>query len=45
MDWSRTKTIFIVVFSILNVFLIALYTNQYQAGDNLQVAGITPSRI
>lgn len=28
MDWNRTKTIFIIVFAILNVFLYTLYVNR-----------------
>ena len=41
LDWSKTKTIFIVVFSILNIFLYSLYLNQYHDGENVQVAGRT----
>lgn len=36
MDWSRTKTIFIVVFSILNVFLMSLYVDRYNESIGLQ---------
>ncbi|MFC7366338.1 MULTISPECIES: two-component system regulatory protein YycI [Bhargavaea] len=38
MDWSKTKTIFIVVFAILNVFLFSLYLNR---SENLEVLGET----
>ncbi|GEN84546.1 hypothetical protein SLU01_28580 [Sporosarcina luteola] len=41
MDWSKTKTIFIVVFSILNVFLYSLYVNQRTEAQNVQVIGKT----
>lgn len=39
MDWNKTKTIFIVVFSILNIFLYFLYLNQHTEAQNVQVAG------
>lgn len=29
MDWNKTKSIFIIVFSILNVFLYSLYLDRY----------------
>lgn len=41
MDWNKTKTIFIVVFSILNIFLYFLYLNQRNEAQNVQVAGKT----
>lgn len=41
MDWNKTKTIFIVVFSILNIFLYSLYVNQRNEAQNVQVAGKT----
>ncbi|MEK3937258.1 two-component system regulatory protein YycI [Sporosarcina sp. FSL W7-1349] len=41
MDWSKTKTIFIVIFSILNVFLYSLYLNRHMESQNLQVMGKT----
>ncbi|MGG0668927.1 two-component system regulatory protein YycI [Sporosarcina koreensis] len=41
MDWNKTKTIFIVVFSILNIFLYSLYINQRTEAQNVQVAGKT----
>ncbi|MDG5472374.1 two-component system regulatory protein YycI [Jeotgalibacillus sp. ET6] len=30
MDWSKTKTIFIIVFLVLNVFLFILFLNKYE---------------
>lgn len=36
MDWSKTKTIFIVVFSILNVFLYSLYIDRYTEAEQIQ---------
>lgn len=39
MDWSKTKTIFIVVFAILNLFLYSLYVSQYREAQNMQVFG------
>lgn len=36
MDWSRTKTIFIIVFSILNVFLYTLYVNRVDSAKDLE---------
>lgn len=41
MDWSKTKTIFIVVFSILNIFLYFLYVNQRTEAQKVQVIGKT----
>lgn len=41
MDWNKTKTIFIVVFSILNVFLYSLYLNRNMEAQNVQVMGKT----
>ncbi|MEK4247803.1 two-component system regulatory protein YycI [Psychrobacillus sp. FSL K6-2684] len=41
MDWSKTKTIFIIVFSILNVFLFTLYLNRYTEGQNIEVLSST----
>ncbi|AQQ54909.1 two-component system regulatory protein YycI [Planococcus lenghuensis] len=35
MDWSKTKTIFIIVFAILNLFLYTLYLDKY-ARANVQ---------
>lgn len=35
MDWSRTKSIFIIVFSILNIFLYSLYLERYKEAENL----------
>ncbi|TWT00601.1 two-component system regulatory protein YycI [Planomicrobium sp. CPCC 101079] len=39
MDWSKTKTIFIIVFSILNVFLYSLYVNRYTEYEKVEVLG------
>ncbi|WP_301108846.1 two-component system regulatory protein YycI [Sporosarcina sp.] len=41
MDWNRTKTIFIIVFSILNIFLYSMYVNRQVGVDNMQVIGKT----
>lgn len=41
LDWSRTKTIFIIVFSILNIFLYSLYVNRQMGVGNMQVLGKT----
>lgn len=40
-DWNKTKTIFIVVFSILNIFLYSLYINRHTQAQNLQPMGET----
>ena len=40
LDWNKTKTIFIIVFSILNVFLFSLYLNRYN--EQYEVVGDTP---
>lgn len=42
MDWNKTKTIFIIVFSILNVFLFSLYLNRYNEALDLEVASDAP---
>ncbi|SDN85912.1 Two-component signal transduction system YycFG, regulatory protein YycI [Psychrobacillus sp. OK028] len=42
MDWSKTKTIFIIVFSILNVFLLSLYLNRYNASQQIDKPNDTP---
>lgn len=39
MDWNKTKTIFIVVFSILNIFLYNLYFNQHTDAQSVQTIG------
>lgn len=39
MDWSKTKTIFIIVFSILNVFLYALYVDRYNEEQEIATLG------
>ncbi len=41
MDWNKTKTIFIIAFSILNVFLYSLYVNRLTETQNVQVMGKT----
>ncbi|GEK33719.1 hypothetical protein KSI01_12520 [Kurthia sibirica] len=41
MDWSKTKTIFIIVFSILNVFLYSVYVNNYNEEKDLEILGET----
>jgi len=41
LDWNKTKTIFIVVFSILNIFLYSQYLKQRTEVQNVQVAGKT----
>lgn len=38
-DWNKTKTIFIVVFSILNVFLYSVYVNNYNEEQELDIIG------
>lgn len=39
MDWSKTKSIFIGVFLILNVFLYSQYVNTYSEAKNLELLG------
>lgn len=39
MDWNKTKTIFIVVFAVLNIFLWSLYINQQEQVKNVEVLG------
>lgn len=39
MDWNKTKTIFIIVFSILNVFLYSLYLDRYKEAQSVQLVG------
>lgn len=34
MDWSRTKSIFIIVFSILNIFLYTMYVERFTEAKN-----------
>lgn len=41
LDWNKTKTIFIIVFSILNVFLYSLYIDRYTQAQNVQIMGET----
>ena len=42
MDWNKTKTIFIIVFSILNVFLLSLYLNRYNESQQIGERNETP---
>lgn len=42
MDWSRTKSIFIIVFSILNIFLYTLYVERYTEAENFSVLSEPP---
>lgn len=39
MDWNKTKTIFIIVFSILNVFLYSMYVNKYNEDKQVELIG------
>lgn len=39
MDWSRTKSIFILVFLILNLFLYTQYLDSYNEGQEIEVLG------
>jgi regulatory protein YycI of two-component signal transduction system YycFG len=41
LDWNKTKTIFIIVFAILNVFLYSLYLNRYNEAKKVEVLGET----
>ncbi|WP_299511555.1 two-component system regulatory protein YycI [uncultured Rummeliibacillus sp.] len=41
MDWNKTKTIFIIVFSILNVFLYTMYVNRYNEAKMIEPIGNT----
>ncbi len=41
MDWNKTKTIFIIVFAILNVFLYSMYLNRYIDSEEVEVLGET----
>ncbi|MEK4427569.1 two-component system regulatory protein YycI [Solibacillus sp. FSL K6-1523] len=41
MDWNRSKTIFIGVFLILNIFLYSQYLDNYNGGQQLEVLGKT----
>lgn len=35
MDWNKTKSIFIIVFAILNIFLYSLYLERYDESQNV----------
>lgn len=39
MDWSKSKTIFIVVFLILSIFLYTQYLDVYRQGQQVEVLG------
>jgi regulatory protein YycI of two-component signal transduction system YycFG len=39
-DWNRTKTIFIWVFLILNIFLYTQYLESYNEGEKIEVLGV-----
>ncbi|KOS61093.1 two-component system regulatory protein YycI [Lysinibacillus agricola] len=39
MDWNRTKSIFIFVFLILNIFLYSLYLNRYNEAQSVEILG------
>ncbi|MEY9977217.1 two-component system regulatory protein YycI [Lysinibacillus sp. RC79] len=39
MDWNRTKSIFIFVFLILNIFLYWLYLNRYNEAQSVEILG------
>lgn len=39
MDWNRTKTIFIWVFLILNIFLYTQYLKSYNEGEKIEILG------
>ncbi|MEG0386353.1 MAG: two-component system regulatory protein YycI [Solibacillus sp.] len=41
MDWNRSKTIFIGVFLILNIFLYSQYLDNYSGEEQLEVLGKT----
>lgn len=41
LDWNKTKTIFIIVFAILNVFLYSQYLNRYIDSKEVEVLGET----
>ncbi|HSJ37319.1 MAG TPA: two-component system regulatory protein YycI [Planococcus sp. (in: firmicutes)] len=42
MDWSRTKSIFIIVFSILNIFLYSLYLERYTEAESFSILAEPP---
>lgn len=39
MDWNRTKSIFIFVFLILNIFLYYFYLNRYNEAQSVEIPG------
>lgn len=45
MDWSKTKSIFIWVFLILNLFLYTQYLESYNEGQEIEVVGGEKKKI
>ncbi|MGE7112063.1 two-component system regulatory protein YycI [Lysinibacillus sp. NPDC047702] len=39
MDWNRTKSIFIIVFLILNIFLYSFYLKRYNEAQSVEIPG------
>ncbi|MCL1702280.1 two-component system regulatory protein YycI [Lysinibacillus sp. Bpr_S20] len=39
MDWNRTKSIFIFVFLILDIFLYSMYVNRYKEAQSVEILG------
>jgi len=39
MDWNRTKSIFIIVFLILDIFLYSLYFKRYNEAQSVEIPG------
>ncbi|MGE7676234.1 two-component system regulatory protein YycI [Lysinibacillus sp. NPDC094403] len=39
MDWNRTKSIFIFVFLILDIFLYSMYLNRYNEAQSVEILG------
>ncbi|WP_107841901.1 two-component system regulatory protein YycI [Metasolibacillus meyeri] len=39
MDWNKTKSIFIFVFLVLNIFLYSQYVDSYKENQNVEVLG------
>lgn len=42
LDWNKTKSIFIIVFAILNVFLYSLYVERSSEAENFTLLGEGP---
>jgi len=38
-DWSKTKSILIVVFLVLNIFLYSVYLNRHNEAQNVEILG------